>query len=417
MAELYTSRLSHAYGEGVYGEAARPAFERQLARIDGASFARSGVVNGMLDNPMPAGFLGGLNLAAKAVTGRDIDLYIDNLRDERNPTLETASAEIQRELRTRYFNKSWVAEMQTHGYEGARTFMYLTDHLDLWDTTATRTVGSDDWREIKRVYVDDSLDVGMDGFFDRYNPHAQQVLLGNLLGAASRGQWEASTADKAQVASRLARSVAAHGIACEANMCRNPALTRLIAERARRDGRRRRAPRRVHARVARGDDDARLRLQGRDDEHTSSRSRNRRHGHGAGADAGGRDAKSGRQHRAGAGPRVSEPVPRIGSTIERGAATERDTAVEREASDRKCDRNCRPASAVVPFAHRQRRVERVAPARRTLGDFRDLRLAASGPSRALTGGPPSPPSSIWTCSASQVMRARCLRSTGGSGKR
>ena len=230
MAELYTSRLSHAYGGDVYGEAARPVFERQLARIDGASFARSGVVNGMLDNPMPAGFLGGLNLAAKAVTGHDVDLYIDNLRDERNPTPETASAEIQRELRTRYFNKSWVAEMQTHGYEGARTFMYLSDHLDLWDTTATHTVGSDDWREIKRVYVDDSLDVGMDGFFDRYNPHAQQVLLGNLLGAASRGQWEASTADKAQVAARLARSVAAHGIACEANMCRNPALTRLIAE-------------------------------------------------------------------------------------------------------------------------------------------------------------------------------------------
>jgi cobaltochelatase CobN len=229
MAELYTSRLSHAYGEGVYGEAARPAFERQLARIEGASFARSGVVNGMLDNPMPAGFLGGLNLAAKAVTGRHIDLYIDNLRDERNPTLESASAEIQRELRTRYFNKSWVAEMQTHGYEGARTFMYLTDHLDLWDTTATRTVGSDDWREVKQVYVDDSLGLGMDGFFDRYNPHAQQVLLGNLLGAASRGQWEASTADKAQVAARLARSVASHGIACEANMCRNPALTRLIA--------------------------------------------------------------------------------------------------------------------------------------------------------------------------------------------
>jgi cobaltochelatase CobN len=230
MAELYTSRLSHAYGEGVYGEAARPAFERQLSRIDAASFARSGVVNGMLDNPMPAGFLGGLNLAAKAVTGRDVDLYIDNLRDERNPTLETASAEIQRELRTRYFNKSWVAEMQTHGYEGARTFMYLTDHLDLWDSTATRTVSGDDWREVKRVYVDDSLDLDMDGFFDRYNPHAQQVLLGNLLGAASRGQWEASAADRAQVATRLARSVAAHGIACEANMCRNPALTRLIAQ-------------------------------------------------------------------------------------------------------------------------------------------------------------------------------------------
>lgn len=228
MAELYTSRLSHAYGDGVYGEAARPAFEQQLARIDGASFARSSVVNGMLDNPMPAGFLGGLNLAAKNVTGRNIDLYVSNLRDEQRPTIESAASEIQRELRTRYFNKSWVAEMQTHGYEGARTFMYLTDHLDLWDTTASQTVASDDWREVKQVYVDDSLDLGMDRFFDEYNPHAQQVLLGNLLGADARGQWEATAADRTQVATRLARSVARHGIACEANMCRNPALTHMI---------------------------------------------------------------------------------------------------------------------------------------------------------------------------------------------
>lgn len=229
MAELYTSRLSHAYGEGAYGEAARPAFEQQLARVEGASFARSGAVNGMLDNPMPAGFLGGLNLAAKAVTGRHIDLYVSNLRDERHPTVESAAGEIQRELRTRYFNRSWVEGMQAHGYEGARTFMYLTDHLDLWDTTAAGTVTSADWREVKAVYVDDSLGLDMDAFFDTHNAHAQQVLLGNLLGAASRGHWEASVEEMTQVAARLARSVAAHGIACEANMCRNPALTALVA--------------------------------------------------------------------------------------------------------------------------------------------------------------------------------------------
>jgi cobaltochelatase CobN len=230
MAELYTSRLSHAYGEGLYGEQARPAFERQLARLDGAAFARSDVVNGLLDNPMPAGFLGGLNLAAKAVTGRDIDLYVSNLRDEARPAIESAATEIQRELRTRYFNKSWVAEMQGHGYEGARTFMYLTDHLDLWNTTAARTVSAEDWREIKRVYVDDELGLDMDRFFDRHNPHAQQVLLGNLLGAATRGHWQPTGAERVQLAARLARSAAAHGIACEASLCRNPALTRLLSD-------------------------------------------------------------------------------------------------------------------------------------------------------------------------------------------
>jgi cobaltochelatase CobN len=230
MAELYTSRLSHAYGDGLYGEAARPAFERQLARVDGATFTRSDVVNGMLDNPMPAGFLGGLNIAAKAVTGRNIDLYVSNLRDDRRPTIESAASEIQRELRTRYFNTSWLKEMQEHGYEGARTFMYLTDHLDLWHTTASQTVSSEDWGEIKRVYLDDEHGLDMDRFFDRYNPHAQQVLLGNLLGAAARGHWQATDAERSDVSARLARSAAMHGIACEASLCRNPTLTRLVTD-------------------------------------------------------------------------------------------------------------------------------------------------------------------------------------------
>jgi cobaltochelatase CobN len=230
MAELYTSRLSHAYGAGLYGEAARSAFERQVARVDAATMSRSDDVNGMLDHPMTAGFLGGLNLSAEAVTGAPIDLYVSNLRDPGNASIETAAAEIQRELRTRYFNPSWVAEMQEHGYEGARTFMYLTDHLDLWNTTATRTVSTADWDEVKRVYVDDTFGLDMDAFFERHNPHAQQVVLANLLGAASRGHWTATAEERAQVAARLAASARTHGIVCEAHVCRNPALTRLVVE-------------------------------------------------------------------------------------------------------------------------------------------------------------------------------------------
>src|SRR5206468_11536126 len=98
-------------------------------------------------------------------------------------------------------------------------------HLDLWASTAGQMVSSGDWAEVKSVYVDDTLGLDLDTFFDRYNPHAQQVLLGNLLGAASRGQWDASPADLAQVAGRLARSAADHGAVCEANICRNPGLT------------------------------------------------------------------------------------------------------------------------------------------------------------------------------------------------
>lgn len=230
MAELYTSRLSHAYGAGLYGEAGRATFEQQVSRIDAATLQRDSNVNGMLDHPMSAGFLGGLNLAAKAITGKDVDLYVSNLKDPERPVIEPAARTLQTELRTRYFNKAWLRDMQAHGYDGARNMMMLTDHLDLWDTTASGMVRSEDWAEVKDVYVEDTLGLDMDRFFARHNPHAQQALLANLLGAASRGYWDASQADLAEVATRLATSMRENGAVCQASVCRNPALTELVGQ-------------------------------------------------------------------------------------------------------------------------------------------------------------------------------------------
>ena len=228
MAELYTSRLSHAYGGGLYGASARPTFEQNLSKVDAATLPRSSNVNGLLDHPMSAGFLGGLNLAAKALTGRDVDLYVSNLRNKEDISIEPAARALQKELRARYFNPKWLKEMQAHGYDGARNMMFLTDHLDLWNSTASKMVSSADWAEVKSVYVEDKLGLNLDAFFEQHNPHAQQVLLANLLGAAARGHWQATAADLAQVARRLAESAAKNGAVCEAGVCRNPALTALV---------------------------------------------------------------------------------------------------------------------------------------------------------------------------------------------
>ena len=230
MAELYTSRLSHAYGAGLYGESGRATFEQQVSRIDAATLQRDSNVNGMLDHPMSAGFLGGLNLAAKAITGKDVDLYVSNLRDAERPVIEPAARTLQTELRTRYFNKGWLQDMQAHGYDGARNMMMLTDHLDLWDSTASGMVQSADWAEVKDVYVDDTLGLDMQQFFARHNPHAKQALLANLIGAADRGYWDASAEDLADVATQLAASMREHGAVCQASVCRNPALTALVGQ-------------------------------------------------------------------------------------------------------------------------------------------------------------------------------------------
>ena len=90
------------------------------------------------------------------------------------------------------------------------------------EATASQTVSSEDWREIERVYLDDEHGLDMDRFFDRHNPHAQQVLLGNLLGAATRGHWQATDADRTEVATRLARSAATRASSAGSSWPCNP---------------------------------------------------------------------------------------------------------------------------------------------------------------------------------------------------
>ena len=229
MATLYRDRMGHVYGDGLHGDAMPALFSATVKNLQGAILPRSSDVNGMLDHPMSAAFLGGLDMAARAAGGTGAQLYVSRPEQAGAGSLQSAAKAVQEELSTRYFNPRWIEKMQEHGYDGARTFLFLTDQLDLWNSTTHQVVGSADWAKVKAVYVDDEYGLDMHAFLDRHNPYAEQGLLANLLGAAERGHWQASDADKQQVARRLVESTLAHGSTCNANLCRNQALTEAIA--------------------------------------------------------------------------------------------------------------------------------------------------------------------------------------------
>jgi len=230
-AELYLRRLGHAYGGGLYGDFQRPLFEKNLGNVAAATLPRSGFVNaGVLDNPMPAAFLGGLGQAVRRVSGRDPGLYTTDLRQGDKPQVETVAATIAAELRTRYFNPKFIEALKARGYDGARYPMFLAEHLDLWDTTSPDTVQSSDWGKLKKVYVDDEYGLGLADFFQKHNPFAKQMIMANLLQASERGHWQASAADLADLAQKLAESAKTNGLVCEANICRNARLTALVEQ-------------------------------------------------------------------------------------------------------------------------------------------------------------------------------------------
>jgi cobaltochelatase CobN len=224
MTDLYTSRLSHVYGAGGIGKFSSRAFAANLKGIDAMSFSRSSNVLGTLEHPMVAAYFGGLSMASRQLTGKSADMYISNLADPGSARTETLSRYMNREMRSRYFNPKWVKGMMDRGYDGARFPAAFASNLQFWNTTTPDVVTSDHWQETRDVYVRDKYKLGVNEFFEKNNPFAKQTIAATLLDAAASGHWQATDAEKAEVARALAESAAAHGLACEADLCRNRAL-------------------------------------------------------------------------------------------------------------------------------------------------------------------------------------------------
>lgn len=206
LADLYGRRLAHAYGEDPEGGggADGEAFAENLKTVDAAVFSRSSNVFGLLDTPMPAAYLGGLNMAVRHETGRRIETYISQLASPTDARVEPIARTMGRELRSRYLNPHWIADMQADAYNGARYLADFTEHLLLWDVTTPDLVTDQEWEAVRDVYVRDRYELGLADYFARENPAAGQKLAETLLEAVDRGLWKADAATVAELRQRLA---------------------------------------------------------------------------------------------------------------------------------------------------------------------------------------------------------------------
>lgn len=203
LAGLYASRLAHAYGQVDEGQSDGEAFSANLKTVDAAVFSRSSNAYGLLDTPMPAAYLGGLNMAVRQETGRRIETYVAQLQSPGKATLETADKTLNRELRSRYFNPAWIKAMKDGGYNGARYMSEFTANMLLWDVTTPDLIQDRDWNEVADVYVRDRYKLGLKSYFDRENPQARRNLLKTMLEAADRGRWNADAATLSQLRAEL----------------------------------------------------------------------------------------------------------------------------------------------------------------------------------------------------------------------
>ena len=205
LATLYLNRMQFAYGpdESKWGE--KPpvnAFAEHLKGVDGALLSRSSNLYGMLTTDDPFQYLGGIGLAVRQLTGTSPELYISNLRETGNPRTETAAGFLAKEMKGRYLHPGWIAEMQKQGYSGTLEVLGTVNNLWGWQATAPEVVRDDQWDDLKAVYIDDKLDLGMKEWFEQNNPHAQAQIIERMLEAARKEYWHADPKDVAELAQR-----------------------------------------------------------------------------------------------------------------------------------------------------------------------------------------------------------------------
>lgn len=230
LSNLYLRRMSHAYGENADASLQRALFELNIRDVDAAAFSRSSSVYGILDHPMVAAYFGAYNLAVKNTTGRQPDLFINDLQDTSQTQVRPLNEFFHAELRSRYLNPKWMKSMMEHGYDGARYMQSFSENMMLWDVTTPDLVTTKDWDQVYDTYVMDKYKIGVKKYMEEQNPYAGQAMLATLLEASEKGYWKADEKQLQTLAKSVAGSVIKNGPACNTTVCNSPKLAGYIAK-------------------------------------------------------------------------------------------------------------------------------------------------------------------------------------------
>jgi cobaltochelatase CobN len=224
LADLFISRTAHIYGKEVWGDCYEDVFTMNLMDLDAAVHSDSTNLFGIIDGDDYYGYLGGIELAVRSLTGKDPAMYIASLESVDNPEIITLNEAFRTELRARYFNPRWVTGMMECDYAGARQFMKFTEYMWGWDVTTPEMVTDSDWDEVYDIYVKDKYDLGLDEFLKTENPYQYQSMTARMIEAARKGYWDAPDEVLQDLVEEYTESVAEYDVTCCHHTCGNPLL-------------------------------------------------------------------------------------------------------------------------------------------------------------------------------------------------
>ena len=212
IADAYLASHKYIYTEGAWGEAAEAAYDKTIQGTHTVVRSWSDQMTGPLASRYTWLHGGALCLAVERLTGKRPEYVFSDVRDLDNAGMTNAEDALRREYRVRLFNRKWLEGMMKEGYAGADHMRFLVSNSFGWEVMRPGSVGNDTWNEMKKVLVDDKLNLGLRDWFDKNNPYAIQDAMAAMLEAARKGYWQADEAVLKDLARRYAENIASNGM-------------------------------------------------------------------------------------------------------------------------------------------------------------------------------------------------------------
>ncbi len=233
IADTYINNMGAYYGSEEEWEQARQyAFEAALTRTDIVVQPRQSNTWGALSLDHVYEFMGGMNLAARHITGKEPDAYLSDYRNRNHAKVQEVKEAIGIESRTTVLNPTYLKEKIKGGAGDASAIADIVRNTYGWNVMKPEAIDNELWNGIYTSLIEDANGLGTKKFFTDKSPAAIEEITAVMLESSRKGMWKATPERLAKLAELHTEVVTEYGAACTGFVCDNAKLREYIASKA-----------------------------------------------------------------------------------------------------------------------------------------------------------------------------------------
>jgi len=188
LSDVFLFWNGYAYGKNVYGAPAHKSLKENLKSVN-VTFNKTVTDEYDLTGCCCYfGTHGGMINAARVLSGRDIQNYYGDTREQDRVSVRTLTEEMRRITRGKLLNPKWIEGMKEHGYKGAGEISKRVGRVYGWQATA-KAVDDSVFDDITRTFM---MNEENRKFFEKNNPWALEEIARRLIEAVERNLWNPS---------------------------------------------------------------------------------------------------------------------------------------------------------------------------------------------------------------------------------